>query len=87
MTDILRELYNGKIKPIDEKITDNKEYEAALTKLNELEEDIKLNLNPMQQELFNNVRKAQMDVMSYESFEKFVQGWKLGCQFTSAMDK
>ena len=78
---ILEELYYGNISPYEKCYKRDSEY-AALTKIiANNEEKLTVCLSGEEQHLFSQLMNAQNEILSTETRERFIEGWKLGARF------
>lgn len=79
MSNIIEEIYNGDLLPIDKLCNTDKEYRKVMEKVIAAENAL-LNAYPEVTELFEKYQDADGQMISLSNSREFVKGFKIGAQ-------
>lgn len=82
--DILRELFLGKVLPIEQLHPTSNEYKEAVKESIRLEKQLFEELDEKRAMLFNKFTKVEIDIGTEELLASFAQGFRLGVQLMAA---
>ena len=83
---IIEEMYNGDLFPIGTYCNSSKEYKKAMDKLVAAETEL-LNSYPQIRELFDKYQSAQIELVSINNRQEFVNGFRIGGQMVMEIIK
>lgn len=83
---ILEEFYYGNVNPQEKCFKHESEYATFVKIVSANEEKLNAYLNAIptaqeEQHLFSQLMNAQSEIISIETRERFIEGWKLGARF------
>ena len=81
---IIEEMYNGDLFPIGTYSNSSKEYKKAMDSLVAAETEL-LNTYPQIRELFDKYQSAQIELISINNRQEFVNGFRIGGQMVMEM--
>lgn len=83
---IIEEMYNGDLFPIGTYSHDSKEYKKAMDSLVVAETEL-LNTYPQIKALFDKYQNAQIELVSINNRQEFVNGFRIGGQMVMEIMK
>lgn len=81
---IIEKMYNGDLFPVGTYSHDSKEYKKAMDSLVAAETEL-LNTYPQIRELFDKYQSAQIEFISINNRQEFVNGFRIGGQMVLEM--
>lgn len=78
---ILEEFYYGNVNPQEKFYKRESEYATFVKIVSDNEERLSAYLGDEEQHLFSQLMNAQSEIISIETRERFIEGWKLGAKF------
>ena len=83
---IIEEMYNGDLFPVGTYEHSSKEYKKIMNELTSAEAEL-LAAYPQIRELFDKYQSAQIDLISINNRQEFVNGFRVGAQMMLEMLK
>ena len=83
---IIEEMYNGDLFPVDTYEHSSEEYKKIMNELTSAEAEL-LAAYPQIRELFDKYQSAQIDLISINNRQEFVNGFRVGAQMMLEMLK
>lgn len=85
ISDIIKELFFGRVYPLDQLCCDSKEYKDAIHRAISANEKLAETLTQKQQEYLDAYKEAFIESNTFLELEAFRHGFQLGAQFYSEM--
>ena len=85
MDSIINELYNGKIRPIEQMGRHTPETKAILKRIHENEEKLEIGLNEQEKALLHAIQDDQFEVDSIILEKRFREAFTLGARLMAEM--